>query len=214
MRRREFAAASGQRFIVGTKPCKRGHTGPHYASDGSCVECAKQRAISRYSREGSTIRKQLRAAYAKHPDEKRERVKAHRKRYPERVKASARAKYERKREVYRRKARAWELTNKERKAALNKAWRVKHPDAVAYRAAAARADRYRRTPAWLTRAQRRQIRAMYARAIERTKSTGVKHNVDHIVPLRGETVSGLHVPWNLQILTAFENRSKSNRVTQ
>ena len=56
-----------------------------------------------------------------------------------------------------------------------------------------------------------QIRSVYKKAAFLTEATGIPHEVDHIVPVRGEGVCGLHVPWNLQILTKNQNRAKSNK---
>jgi 5-methylcytosine-specific restriction endonuclease McrA len=69
-----------------------------------------------------------------------------------------------------------------------------------------------RTPPWLSGEHKREIGELYAEARAVSVKTGVPHQVDHIMPINGETSSGLHVPWNLQILTAKENRVKSNLV--
>lgn len=61
------------------------------------------------------------------------------------------------------------------------------------------------TPKWLSAADWNRIKKVY-----RSKPEGKQ--VDHIVPLKGETVCGLHVPWNLQYLTPKENKKKGNRV--
>jgi hypothetical protein len=72
-----------------------------------------------------------------------------------------------------------------------------------------RATQLQQTPKW---ADLRKIEQFYIEAARLTKETGIQHHVDHIMPLRGKFVSGLHVHQNLQILTASENCSKSNRV--
>lgn len=66
------------------------------------------------------------------------------------------------------------------------------------------------TPSWLSSSHKKEIANFYAMAATLTASTGVRHEVDHIVPLRSEVVCGLHVPWNLRAIPAHENRSKSN----
>ena len=70
----------------------------------------------------------------------------------------------------------------------------------------------RNTPSWLTKDHKSEITAMYKEARRLTRETGVKHEVDHIHPIHGENLCGLHVPWNLQILSRKENTRKSNKL--
>lgn len=55
------------------------------------------------------------------------------------------------------------------------------------------------------------INELYAKAKAMTERTGVAHSVDHIIPLQGELVSGLHVHYNLRVITKVENSRKGNR---
>lgn len=58
------------------------------------------------------------------------------------------------------------------------------------------------------------IRALYAEAARLTRETGIRHEVDHVYPLQGELVSGLHWEGNLQILTKAHNIAKGNRMPE
>jgi hypothetical protein len=73
-----------------------------------------------------------------------------------------------------------------------------------------RLAKLQRTPAWLTDIDHERIGNEYKLAALLTKVTSSSWHVDHIIPLQGKMVSGLHVPSNLRVLPATENIRKSN----
>lgn len=92
----------------------------------------------------------------------------------------------------------------------SKDWRLKNPAKAAKYSKKRALALVERTPKWLKQADWLVMNNVYYNARKLTKMTGIKHEVDHIVPLQGKDVSGLHVPWNLQVLTKEANASKSN----
>ena len=89
-----------------------------------------------------------------------------------------------------------------------KDYRQRNPDRVREWNGTRRALLRRACPPWVNRDA---IRAIYKEAAKLERETGICHHVDHIIPLFHKFVCGLHIPDNLQILTATENLKKSNR---
>lgn len=122
---------------------------------------------------------------------------SHYKKNKEKIKPK-RAKFrENNRDHFENQRKAWKSENRGRLNALNAKREMAKINA---------------TPPWLTEEHFCQIEEFYIKAAQLTKETGIPHQVDHILPLQGKNVRGLHVPWNLQILTASENASKGNRI--
>lgn len=85
----------------------------------------------------------------------------------------------------------------------------KNPQKICAMASKRRASIQNRTPSWLTTDDFWLIEEVYFLAQMRTKLFGFKWHVDHILPLHGKKVSGLHVPNNLQVIPAKINQQKS-----
>ena len=107
-------------------------------------------------------------------------------------------------------AKAWATANPEKVKAKHLRHIKKHPEAYTARAVASVARRAKRVPQWLTSDDRWLMREAYFLSKLRTKMFGFVWEVDHIIPLRGALVSGLHVPTNLQVIPKRDNRLKHN----
>ena len=101
--------------------------------------------------------------------------------------------------------------NIEKERLRGKIYRENNPHKGRARQSKRRAVKRQASPKWLTDQQKIQIESKFIEALWLSNTTGIKHEVDHIVPLQNKTVCGLHVPWNLQVIPMVENRSKGNK---
>lgn len=101
--------------------------------------------------------------------------------------------------------------NKQNRDAYMVEWRKNNKPKMRALSAKKRAAILERTPKWLSKEQLSEINTEYELADWCSSVMGENYHVDHIVPLRGKQVSGLHVPWNLRVIPAADNLRKSNR---
>lgn len=103
---------------------------------------------------------------------------------------------------------SWKQKNKNK---VSSAWQKRNKGSVNATTRKYQASKIKRTPSWLSEFDLLKIKCLYQLAVMRTQESGQEWHVDHVVPLQGETVSGLHVPWNLRVIPATENLRKNNK---
>lgn len=217
--------------------CKNGHprTPDNIASNGACKIC-KAVKDNQYNRNSEKQKETKKRWIANNPDKVIEKTRRYRAKNPDKVKEWDRRwrvnnpdKIKENNKKYNKPHREsdvkWKIDNADKMTRYKREWKLRNPEKVLAdrvkrelekpefrRALTAkrRAAKLKRTPPWLTKDHLSEIRAFYNESKILTKITGVIHHVDHIVPLQGKTVSGLHVPWNLQVITAEENFKKNN----
>lgn len=110
-------------------------------------------------------------------------------------------------EYYLLRHRIWRQANSDKVKKWSAAYAAANLSILAWRQARRRSSTMQATPSWSNPIK---IKSFYISCDALNMLTGIWHHVDHIVPLRGATVCGLHNEFNLQIITAKENRAKSN----
>ncbi len=184
---RKEAQNLGAKYYFTGEPCKYGHIAPR-KTKGSCVECLK----AEWEKANTT-----RAEYFREYNKSDAGQKAKRKYYEAN-----------KENVI---ARAQSRTDEDKRR-YKKNHKINNPDMYKEMTSLRRRRFRNATPKWLSDVQKMEIRLKYRLAIELSRSTGERYAVDHIIPLHGETVCGLHVPWNLQVLTQKDNLLKYNKL--
>ena len=147
-----------------------------------------------------------RQRYLDNAEARKERQRKYRKDNPEKVREGFRKWRDKNYEAWLEGAKRYRENNPEKLAA----WRALNKDKLLANCAKRRSFRINATPAWLTSAHMKSMADYYWLAKDATSVSETSYHVDHIIPLNNDHVCGLHVPWNLQVLPADVNISKSN----
>ena len=131
---------------------------------------------------------------------------------PEKVKAAKQKYAEENKEAVVARIKAWRDANPEKMVAARKAWADSNKHKILAKTRKRQAAKLQRTPAWLSKDDIWMMQEAYELASKRSKLFGFQWDVDHIYPLQGKVVSGLHVPLNLQVIPAIENYRKGIKV--
>ena len=208
------ARALGTSHYFTGRPCKYGHISIRYLSTGACAECsripktgkeARARGLTYYFTGKPCKNGHIAKRFANNAgcmECQKEWVRKWHQNNPE----SAQEWNRKNREHLNELARKWRKENPERAHKSTVKWAKKNRHIMRDIQNRRRVDK-RASPAWR---DKEKIYSVYLEQ-ERLIQAGLDVHVDHIVPLEGENVCGLHVEYNLQIMTASANYRKKNK---
>lgn len=183
------AKLQGLPFYFTGKSCKNNHISKRRVANSTCIECEQEYRNARDNEKNRTYRKKYRNKINANQSE----------RYYTDINYRQQLKINNQR---------WRYNNRGIVAKNSMKHYVSNRGQHNARTAKYRSAKLQATPSWY---ENSLIRQLYTQARFLTDSTHISHQVDHIVPLQGELVCGLHCIDNLQIITASDNKSKSNK---
>jgi len=223
------------------KPCKHGHVSNRRTDNGNCLVCARERCSAadyknykagwyrdnkqqvmaarkkRYSKNKRAILEKQNAYYHRNKEwilkHQSECYNRDRDEIRQRLRARYAALPQHERDEIQRKNREWRENNQEKYVLAKKRWAEKnHGRLKAVYAAYSRTRQAKKRMACPDWVKMDEIKNIYLVRQEISDAAGVEYHVDHYYPIQGKTICGLHVPWNLQIITAEENLAKGNKM--
>jgi len=178
--------------------------------DNCCKSCRSKIAAEHYQKNRDKCLTGMKKYYQENRNVILERFRKYRQENRDVISEKKKKHYQENRNVILETKKKYHQENRDAIAEAKKAWRKENPELASAHAASRRARKKQAQPPWLTEEHINQIKAEYKNSKRMKKLTGIEHHVDHIVPLKGENVCGLHVPWNLQVIPAKHNLEKHN----
>jgi len=194
--RNEALAQGLKRYFTGVA-CKNNHIAERTVSNFTCIECQKEKAKKDYEENPDKWINRRMDCYKNNKESERSKMKAYYLDNLEKQTAARKKRYYEKAEENRAYSREWSKKNKLRR-------KVSH------------ANRKKKiiqaTPSWFGELDQFVLSESYALAELRQQITSIEWQIDHMIPVQAKNVCGLHVWNNFQVIPAYLNNSKKNKL--